>query len=247
MKVRKSKTDTTKSIAKRLDKLVQAEMRRDNVNKTEIAKNIEIERSALVKYLSDDIEMGVNTLVKIAKHYDVSTDYLLGLSNTPSTNPTEREICKATGLSPSAIQNCNATLGQIPHFRLLCINQEKEMDSNNVIAQFLEDTEFPELIEWMNYYMEAAIGVNLSKKAYCELGKPDCRNFIIKEFTSKRDLALYYIASKSEEIAKNLAGEYEGRHQREINMLIKKAVTNQRENAPHIPPSKKEKGQTSNG
>lgn len=102
MKARKSKTNVTESLSKRLGKLVETEMKNKKVNKTQIAKNIGIDRTALIKYINDDIEIGVNALVKIAEYYHVSTDYLLGLSLARTNDIkdiSEQEVYKAVGVA----------------------------------------------------------------------------------------------------------------------------------------------------
>lgn len=103
MKARKSKTEVTANIAKRLTELVQNDIDANKLNRTRVAKNIGVERSALAKYMSDDIEIGVNALTKIAKYYNVPTDYLLGLTDVKSTNQNEKSICEKTGLSEEAL------------------------------------------------------------------------------------------------------------------------------------------------
>lgn len=47
----------------------------------------------------------VDKLIKIAEFYDVSVDYLLGLSNVKSTDTNIKSICDYTGLSEIAIEN----------------------------------------------------------------------------------------------------------------------------------------------
>lgn len=48
---------------------------------------------------------GSETLKKICRHYNVSADYLLGLSEVRSLNQTTQSIHRATGLSEGAIEN----------------------------------------------------------------------------------------------------------------------------------------------
>lgn len=45
------------------------------------------------------------TIVKFCQHYNVSADYLLGLSGVRSINQTTHSIHRATGLSEKAIEN----------------------------------------------------------------------------------------------------------------------------------------------
>ena len=69
-----------------------------------IAEEIGINPSMLSKYLSDR-EPRIEALVKIARYFGVSTDYLLGLSTEKSLNTDMRTAEHTTGLSKKAIEN----------------------------------------------------------------------------------------------------------------------------------------------
>ncbi|MEY8262378.1 helix-turn-helix transcriptional regulator [Oscillospiraceae bacterium 50-60] len=67
--------------------------------------------TGITKSLIEDIEstagtprnVGYLTVKKLAKYYGVSSDYLLGLSETPSIDEDIQVACKVTGLSEKAI------------------------------------------------------------------------------------------------------------------------------------------------
>lgn len=68
--------------------------------------------TGVTKSLIEDIEstvgkprnVGYLTVKKLAQHYGVSADYLLGISDTPSTKEDIQTTCKTTGLSTSVIE-----------------------------------------------------------------------------------------------------------------------------------------------
>ena len=68
--------------------------------------------TGITKSLIEDIEstvgkprnVGYLTVKKLAQHYGVSTDYLLGLTDTTSTKEDIQAACKTTGLSTSVIE-----------------------------------------------------------------------------------------------------------------------------------------------
>lgn len=62
-----------------------------NLTQAELAKNINITRSALSLYELGKRQPDAETLIKIANYFDVSTDYLLGNSK-PSMKKEEQDI-----------------------------------------------------------------------------------------------------------------------------------------------------------
>lgn len=74
-------------------------------------KEVEKE-TGVTKSLIEDIEstagkprnVGYLTVKKLAQYYGVSADYLLGISDTPSTKEDIQAACKTTGLSTSVIE-----------------------------------------------------------------------------------------------------------------------------------------------
>lgn len=69
----------------------------------EVAKDIEISRATLGYYESGDRKPDIEILLKIAKYYNVSCDYLLGLTATDCTDIDTRIISEKTGLLPQTI------------------------------------------------------------------------------------------------------------------------------------------------
>lgn len=71
---------------------------RGDTKQTEAAAELGIKYSTYAMYEVDRREPSFETLVAIAKHYGVSTDYLLGLTECKSPDIDEQAICKKTGL-----------------------------------------------------------------------------------------------------------------------------------------------------
>lgn len=82
-----------------------------------IARDIGCDTSTVTKQFNGDMKISVDYLVKYAKYFEVSTDYLLGLSNAPTDNKDVQGICDYTGLSLAAVENlheCATELQDIP-------------------------------------------------------------------------------------------------------------------------------------
>lgn len=70
---------------------------------TALAKETGIAQSAISDYLNKDRAPDCATVYALARHFSVSTDYLLGLSPIPTTDLTIKEINAKTGLSEEHI------------------------------------------------------------------------------------------------------------------------------------------------
>lgn len=70
---------------------------------TALANVLKISRQSVSQYQDGTGQPNVDKLCKIAQHFNVSTDYLVGLSSVPSTNNDTRDICEKTGLSEHTV------------------------------------------------------------------------------------------------------------------------------------------------
>ena len=66
---------------------------------TSVSRCLKITRQSVSQYVDGTGQPNVDKIIKIAKYFGVSTDYLLGLSNVPTTDTTIQAICNCTGLS----------------------------------------------------------------------------------------------------------------------------------------------------
>ncbi len=93
-------TQTTKAFQTRLEDLMSETKKtlRDIENDTGIS------RAALNNYANDKAEIGINNLVKLARYFNVSADYLIGLSEAKTNDKELKDICDYVGLSDEAIE-----------------------------------------------------------------------------------------------------------------------------------------------
>jgi len=68
-----------------------------------LAKEIRVPAGSLSKYQNDCAEPGIISLAKIAKYFNVSSDYLLGLTDVQTNDIEIRDICEKMGLSENSI------------------------------------------------------------------------------------------------------------------------------------------------
>ena len=68
------------------------ELREDHdLSQTDIAAYLGCGQSVYSRYESGERILPVDVLIKLAKYYSVSTDYLLGLTNIPEPYPLTRK------------------------------------------------------------------------------------------------------------------------------------------------------------
>ena len=68
------------------------ELREDHdLSQTDIADYLGCSQSVYSRYESGERILPVDVLIKLAKYYSVSTDYLLGLTNIPEPYPLTRK------------------------------------------------------------------------------------------------------------------------------------------------------------
>lgn len=92
-------TETTKTFQTRFEDL----MIESGKTLREIANDTGISRAALNNYANDKAEIGINNVVKLAKYFNVSADYLLGLSDAKTNDKELQAICDYTGLESDNI------------------------------------------------------------------------------------------------------------------------------------------------
>jgi len=105
------------------------------ITQDELAKKVGKTRQTVSQYVNGISEPGYDTLIKIAKFFDVTTDYLLGLTTVSQDNYDIRKVNEYTGLSPKAIFELGA---------MKALN-----DSNaeiDVLSLLLESSEFRYII-----------------------------------------------------------------------------------------------------
>ncbi|MBQ8296345.1 MAG: helix-turn-helix transcriptional regulator [Ruminococcus sp.] len=99
-----NKIDVKCILSQRLNELIEKKKDSDyTLGETKQAQKMNIPYQTFHKYVTGVAECPIGNLVKIAKYYNVSTDYLLGLSESALVNNKERAACEVTGLNEEAI------------------------------------------------------------------------------------------------------------------------------------------------
>lgn len=99
---RRNKTDNEKyfsPFASNIRKLMEER----SITQDELAKKVGKTRQTVSQYVNGVSEPGYDTLIKIARFFDVTVDYLLGLTSVIEDNYDIRKVNEYTGLSSHAI------------------------------------------------------------------------------------------------------------------------------------------------
>lgn len=64
-------------------------------------------RETIARWENGSRDLKREHIIAIAKHFNVSTDYLLGFSDNPTTDPDITNACNTTGLNEEAVKKLN--------------------------------------------------------------------------------------------------------------------------------------------
>lgn len=78
-------------------------MEERKINQETLAKFCGVQRQSISQWKDGNTRPDIQSLMKIATFFDVSTDWLLGLSDNRTTDQATKELCETLGLSDLAI------------------------------------------------------------------------------------------------------------------------------------------------
>lgn len=93
-------TQLSKVIGERINTLLAS---KGNKQK-DLAKFLDVKRQIISYFVNGNRIPNTEQIIKISDFFGVTSDYLFGLSNTPSTDKDIQFICKYTGLSETAVE-----------------------------------------------------------------------------------------------------------------------------------------------
>lgn len=80
------------------------ELMRGNITQQQLADVLNVKRQTISLYLNGVSLPPIEKVVEIANYFNVSADYLIGLSSIKSTETSIKEMCEYTGLTERALQ-----------------------------------------------------------------------------------------------------------------------------------------------
>lgn len=99
----RKKKEIDGNFAKLLSELLQKIKAENGIIQDDVAKSIGVSRQALGKWANGETVPDIIDLKKLARYFNISADYLLGLNDIQTTNPDLIMACKYTGLDENTI------------------------------------------------------------------------------------------------------------------------------------------------
>lgn len=115
------------------------------VSQNQIAELCNVSRQSVSDWETGKSQPDFVNLVKIAQHFNVSTDFLLGLTDVSSTNKATKELCSTLGLSETAIdilsedENSPLAIEITEMLEVISEDDKREESTTNLIHNVTED------------------------------------------------------------------------------------------------------------
>ena len=188
-------TAVSKTFAHRLNDLI-AEAKEDGIQMRELAQMIGIGVGSLSQYQNDTTTPSIDALYKIANYFQVSADWLIGLTDARTSNGDVRKVCDLTGLDSESIE-CLANM------KTLSQNHQTIFTLNYLIQQGT-------LLKNLHRYFATVFEESLKEKPFSYIGGDgklrDKRLFLVDIYTSleKDRKKFYYDNLNNQDIKKQM-------------------------------------------
>lgn len=145
-------------------------------------------RQTVSKWLNGTRLPNAASLVKIARYYNVSVDYLLGLSNTKSPDVNARVAAEYTGLSERAVEWLHSGLGDFECDGVVGLDEATKKENCDTASALIQDKAFSKMIHHLKEislesYLERILNILWEDYSECDLPEDD-PNF---HYASKED------------------------------------------------------------
>lgn len=128
--------------SKKIGFRINAALANQNKKQLDLAEHLHVQANTISYFCSGKRTPNTLQIIEIAKFLHVSADYLLGLSDAPTTDADLRAVCEYTGLSQAAIE-------YIREIKEIKDKHHEGLDELcDTLSQILENNNF-----WMIYEM----------------------------------------------------------------------------------------------
>ena len=149
-----------KSIGLKIEEL----LKNNEKKQKDLAKHLSISSNIVSYWCNGTRKPNINQIVQISEYFNVSTDYLIGLSNTPTTDKDIQFICDYTGLTKESVEKLHheKTLTPTENDEFTKEEQTQIIDSEFLILnKFISEGYLKKTSYYYNKYINA---VNLKSR-----------------------------------------------------------------------------------
>lgn len=188
------------------------------VSRQVIADFIGCDVSTVTKHYNGDRNITVDYVIKYAEYFNVSSDYLLGISDTPTTNKDIQFICDYIGVNEKAVESLHK-FAEMKFSGVLSYESESsELLSSFISKRYLFDIEF--LID--RYMTELKKLKNLYEKLYLNLKQNQGKDYICYEKIENCKNIMDLCKFKLQELNKDFLRTYEKGLNEEVDCILEK-------------------------
>lgn len=187
--------------------------KKHNLTQEDIAKYLDCNRATVANYENGKRQPDYNTLIRLAKRYSVSTDYLLGLTDVTTTNRDLKFICDYTGLSESLFASL---LSEKMIFNAMDNGSENKIDNTTTFTLndiFCNDTtalDFTQLCYCIYNYKKSFSYIEKRCKDILERGIKNTEDMkIMLNFRDETDLNKFRCTQAFERLLNNYCSNEE--------------------------------------
>lgn len=134
---------------------------RGQVSQDQCAKDLGISRGALSFYENGDRKPDSEVIYKMCKYFEVSADYILGLSDLKSIDENIKTACKVTGLEEEAV------LTLVDFRKNHILDKYSTSCAIEILNLFLEDWHFFILLFFVYSWISSILEYSENKKNIC--------------------------------------------------------------------------------
>lgn len=131
----------------KFSKRLEKQLKEQNVLQKDLATYLGVNQNIISYYIIGQRVPKIEQLTKIAKFLNVTTDYLLGLSNNPNGLGNEEKVF----ISKSTQNNLRDNIPKIEKYKTICDEKTYKKEYSDTLNEILESKSFKDLIETIVY------------------------------------------------------------------------------------------------
>mgnify|MGYP003174390057 CR=1 FL=1 len=118
-----------------ISKKIKELREQNNITQNKLANDLFIKQQTVAQWENGSRALKADSIISLAKYFNVSTDYLLGLTENTSTNISEIGISNKTGFSTLTVEN------------ILNLSAEHKIILDKIINLYQTDSIYNKLVE----------------------------------------------------------------------------------------------------